>query len=431
MNHLISPQTKDPASLAKRLFPIGLLLALGACGASKAPVVAGPPQLAPVPQPCECMPCDAPAAPAALISDGGDTLRLQEADFSDLPGWREDQQSQAMPAFLASCNKLDRLRDDEQVGTGPFGGRARDWRSACAAARLVAIGDDQAAREFFESEFNAYAARGDKSAQGRITGYYVQELRASRKRGGRYQFPLYGRPGDLVGVSLSDFVDDGRSRRIWGRLSPKGKKLLPYPARAQFRKSAAKEVLLWVDSPADAIAVEIEGSGRAILNDGSVVMVAFAGKNGRKSGKLGIIARAMRALEKEHGSGRWSRKDLMRYQSIADQKTSIVFFAIENRQRAIGSQNVMLTPRRSLAVDRAVISLSTPVWVQSRAPSTPDGPLRPFRSLLIAQDTGGAIIGTMRGDIFFGEDRAAMEMGRRVNGPAAMWLLLPRAVQIP
>lgn len=368
-----------------------------------------------------------------LISTGKDRLRLAPARFSDLPGWSKDQHADALPAFLASCVKLGQMDRNARVGTGPFGGKAKHWRRACKAAKQVQAGDHQKARSFFENEFRAYATRGSKGSQGKITGYYVQPLRASKTRKGRYQFPLYRRPDDLVAVSLSDFVDDGRSRRIWGRMNDKGTKLEPYPTRLEYRQARSKDdshVLLWVDDPADAVQVEIEGSGRALLDDGSVLMVGFAGKNGRKSGKLGTVAKAMRALSKEAGGGPWSAEALQRYQEIADIKTSIVFFETDDRNGAIGSQNVVLTPERSLAVDRAVISLSTPVWVDTRAPRSARGRIGPYRHLLIAQDTGGAIIGTMRGDIYWGQDRDAVATGRRVNNPGRMWLLLPRLLKI-
>jgi membrane-bound lytic murein transglycosylase A len=216
-------------------------------------------------------------------------------------------------------------------------------------------------------------------------------------------------------------------------MNDKGTKLLPYPTRLDYRLARTQDdshVLLWVDDPGDAVQVEIEGSGRAQLDDGSVVMIGFAGKNGRKSGKLGTVARAMRALSKSEGPGPWSADALKRYQEIADIKTSIVFFEADARQGAIGSQNVVLTPQRSIAVDRAVISLSTPVWVDTRAPTSPRGRVAAYRHLLIAQDTGGAIIGTMRGDIYWGQDRDAVALGRRVNNPGRMWLLLPRTIKI-
>ncbi len=375
----------------------------------------------------------APPPREAFVTSGKDKLKLSKAAFSDLPGWRKDKHFDAVVAFLASCKKLVAMNKNARVGTGPFGGKARQWLRACKAAAKVPAADHKKARVFFEQEFQAYATRGSKGSQGKITGYYVQPLRASRTRKGRYQFPLYRRPADLVSVSLSKFVSDGRSRRIWGRLSDTGTKLLPYATRQDYRLARTKNdahVLLWVDDPADAIAVEIEGSGRAHLDDGSTIMIGFAGKNGRKSGKLGTVAKAMRALSTAEGPGPWSAEALLRYQEIADIKTSIVFFETDERPGAIGSQNVVLTPQRSLAVDRAVISLSTPVWVDTRAPRSARGRIAPYRHLLIAQDTGGAIVGTMRGDIYWGQDEDAVALGRRVNNPGRMWLLLPRAIKI-
>jgi membrane-bound lytic murein transglycosylase A len=375
----------------------------------------------------------AQAPQEAIVTSGNDKLTLSAASFSALPGWRKDKHADAIVAFLASCKKLAAMGKNARVGTGPFGGKARQWLPACKAAAKLPAGDHKKARQFFEREFRAYATRGSSGTQGKITGYYVQPLRGSRTRKGRYQFPLYRRPTDLVSVSLSDFVTDGRSRRIWGRMNDRGTKLEPYPTRLDYRLARTKSdahVLLWVDDPGDAIQVEIEGSGRAQLDDGSVIMIGFAGKNGRKSGKLGTVARAMRALSKSEGPGPWSAEALQQYQDIADIKTSIVFFESDERPGAIGSQNVVLTPQRSLAVDRAVISLSTPVWVDTRAPSSPRGRIGTYRRLLIAQDTGGAIVGTMRGDIYWGQDRDAVALGRRVNNPGRMWLLLPRAIKV-
>ncbi len=370
------------------------------------------------------------------MSTGDDTLTLISARFSELPGWKADAHANALTAFLASCEKLARLPEQARVGTGPFGGYALDWRPACLGAGQVPPGNHRKARAFFEREFRVYATRGDAGPTGRITGYYVQPLRASRRQGGEYQFPLYRRPADLVSISLSDFISDGRSRRAWGRLSAKGTRLVHYPTRAAYRKafgSDTSNVLLWLDNPRDVVRVEIEGSGRATMDDGTTVMVGFAGKNARKSGKLRLVSRQLQTFLEQHrrrGSRQWANAEIARYHQIVDQKTSVVFFAMESRPGAIGSQNVVLTPRRSLAVDRATISLSTPVWVATRAPQAATGPSKRFRHLLIAQDTGGAIRGTMRGDIYWGDDATAMAIGKRVNGPGRMWLLLPRGLKV-
>ncbi len=363
-----------------------------------------------------------------MTTNGGDRLTLVPAAFSDLPGWRRDQHAKALSAFRASCEKLADMEDSQPIGSGPYGGTASAWREPCEAAQNITEKQDKRARAFFEQHFRAYAAHGSAGPRGRITGYYVQPLRAARKRGGRYQFPLYKRPDDLVAVKLDDFVEDGRSRRVWGRIHEGSGKLVPYPTRREFEAELGdrrdEAVLLWLDSAADVVLVEIEGSGRAELPDGSVVMVGFAGKNGRRSGKRGA-ARKLRKAENAHRGRRWNAKALAKMQRITQEKDSMVFFEIEARPGAIGSQNVVLTPGRSLAVDRAVIPLGTPIWVDTTAPSGADQGFAPWRHLAIAQDTGGAIIGSVRGDVYFGDDDDAVAIGRRVNGPGRMWLLLP------
>lgn len=371
----------------------------------------------------------------ALVSHGNDTLRLTSVRFGDMPGWRGDHHADALPAFLASCGKLAHLSDNTPVGVGPFGGRVKNWKKACRRAQQIPQGNHQKARVFFEKEFRAFAAQGKKGRRGRLTGYYVQPINGSRIRHGKYQFPLYSRPSDLVAASLSEFVRDGRDRRIWGKLGPLDHKLIPYPTRQEFRLARSGQsahVLLWLDNPRDVVRVEIEGSGKATMDDGTTMMVAFAGKNARKSGKLRIVAKELKELAAAHTKGGvWSDTEITRYHEITDQKTSMVFFEMEARSGAIGTQNVVLTPRRSLAVDRAVIPLSTPVWVSTKAPKTSTARHTNFRQLLIAQDTGGAIRGTVRGDIYWGDDAEALAIGKRVNGPGRMWLLLPRELPLP
>ena len=375
--------------------------------------------------------CDAEETHDAIVTTGDDKLTLAAATFDDLPGWKDDAQSEALAAFVRSCAQLDAMKDGERIGAGPFGGKAKDWRAACAGAKRVADGDDAAARAFFEKHFAPYAAHGGDGPVGKMTGYYVQELNGALERGGRYQFPLYKRPPELVEVQLSDFISDGRSRRIWGRLEEGTGKMIDMLPRAEFRKQAGDDgVLLWVDSPADAVSIEIEGSGRAKMKDGSVKWVAFAGKNGIPSRRAGSISRAFKKMAKNHGDGNWSKSELARYWELIDNKPGIVFFELETREGAIGTQDVILTPQRSLAVDRAVIALSTPIWVSTQAPHEVGGGAKTWQRLLVAQDTGGHILGSVRGDIYFGDDRDAAWIGGRVYNDGRMWLLLPTSIQV-
>jgi membrane-bound lytic murein transglycosylase A len=376
-------------------------------------------------------------AGSTLTSTGDDALALTSAGFDDLPGWADDRHGEAIPAFLASCAKLAALDDDDPLGASASGGRARDWRAACAAAAKVPAGDHDAARRFFEAEFVPYAAAGEKKgARGKLTGYYVQTLRGSRTRQGAYQTPMFARPPDLVSVELSRFIADGRGRRIWGRVDPARATLVRYPSRAELRRAPIDEhaVLVWVDDPVDAIFAEIQGSGRVLLDDGGVMWLAFAGKNGHEFRGVGGILLEMGEIQRGQGTMQgvraWFDAHPERVQEVADRNPAKVFFQISSRAGAIGTQDVILTPRRSMAVDRAVVALSTPVWVDTRAPVSPSGAVAPWRQLLIAQDTGGGILGAVRGDIYWGDDLDAAEIAGRMGGPGRMWLLLPRALAV-
>jgi len=363
-----------------------------------------------------------------------DELTLTKVKYADLPGWQDDKLAEAVPAFLASCAKLSELKDGDPVGVDGHGGTAKQWRAACAAATKLKAGDDKAARAFFESEFVAYEAAGKKGPIGKLTGYYVQEIRASRKRQGKYTIPVLARPADLVKVELGQFVRDGHGRNVWGRLT-KGE-LLPYYTRAEIRGgalAAQKLELMYADDATDVLFAQIEGSAKATLDDGSDVWLEFDGKNGRaykgvggvlkekgETGPTGFTMQGIRA---------WFAAHPARFDEIADQDASYVFFKESKDAGAIGSQKTILVPRRSMAVDRAFIAMSTPIFVETKAPVVgKPGTVAPWQHLLIAQDTGAGIQGAVRGDIYWGADRDAEELGGRMGGTGRYWILLPKGV---
>lgn len=411
---------------------LGLTWLVTACGVE---VVATAPPVPPEIIVVECeaeaaQPNDAPVGDAKTTF-GNDALTLARASFDDLPGWSSDRHAEALPAFLRSCAKLDEEADDAAVGAAAYSGTASQWRTACVAARRVPVGDHDKARSFFETHFHVYATGGQQGAQGKMTGYYVAPLRASRTRTGQYLFPLYARPKELVSIQLSEFIPDGRSRRVWGKVDQKTGSVVPFGDRKQVRQQLTDDqVLLWVDDPVDAIHVEIEGSGRAQLDDGSEVWVGFAGKNGLVSGQNGTVMRAMRALREAKAGAPWTERDLEAYFKISDTKTSIVFFEEQKRGGAVGTQDVVLTGGRSVAVDRAVIPLSAPLWIDTTAPPAPGERHGPWQRIVVAQDTGGAILGSVRVDVYFGDDEAAGKIASHVNGPGRVWVLLPTEIKV-
>ena len=422
-----------------------LVLVLAACSGNGRERSDAPQRDAAVAAPAP-LPVDAgPIAPLHLpcaeddpdeIPPPDDELTLIEVGFADLPDWAADRHAEAIPPFLASCGKIAELADDERVGADGISGKARQWRRACAAAAKVPPGDHAAARAFFEAELTPYAAHGKQGEEGKFTGYYVQSLRGSRKRGGAYQTPMLGRPQDLVSVDLTRFFEDARGRRVWGKLE-KGA-LVPYLTRAEIRAGALDGQgleLLWVDDPIDALFTHIEGSGKVAMDDGSTVWLEFAGKNGRAYRGVGRLLRDLGVLKKGEGTMQgiraWFDANPDRIHEILDRNSSYVFFAESAHAGALGTQMVVLTPRRSIAVDRAFVAFGTPIWVDTRAPRPGEKGAHPWRSLLIAQDTGGGILGAVRGDIYWGDDADAEDIGGRMGGAGRWWLLLPRGLRVP
>lgn len=363
-----------------------------------------------------------------------DVLTLAKAAFAELPGWADDRHAEVLGAFLRSCEAIGKLGDAAPVGHDGHGGVARQWRRACAAAAKVPAGDHGAARRMFEAEFKPFAAAGKKGADGLFTGYHVQELRASRKRGGKYQHALYARPKDLVMIDLSLYIKDARGRRVWGRLDGKGE-MVPYYSRQEIRKGALDGrglELMYADDAVDVMFAHIQGSVKVRLDDGTSTWLDFGGKNGRTWRGVGGLLKQMGAF-KPPATGTmqdiraWFAANPTRFDEIADLSPSFVFFRESKTGGAVGSQMVVLTDRRSMAIDRAFIAFGTPIWLDTIAPSPGKG-ASTWRRLLIAQDTGGAILGAVRGDIYFGDDATAADVAGRMGTTGRYWLLLPNGV---
>jgi membrane-bound lytic murein transglycosylase A len=235
-------------------------------------------------------------------------------------------------------------------------------------------------------------------------------------------------------VDLAPFLHDAHGRKLWGRLE--GGQLHPYFTRAEIRTGALakqKLELVYADDPIDVLFAQIEGSAHATLDDGGELWLEFDGKNGRaykgvggvlkEKGESGPTGFTMQGIRK------WFADHPARFDEIADQDASYVFFKESKLPGAVGTQKTVLTPRRSLAVDRAFFALSTPVFIDTKAPVVgKPGQVAPWQHLLIAQDTGAGIQGAVRGDIYWGADRQAEELGGRMGGTGRTWILLPKGV---
>ena len=284
----------------------------------------------------------------------------------------------------------------------PGYGTAATWQVICRGAREVSKNRPGGAQQFFEKHFIPAAISGRGGPTGLITGYYEPELRGARQRTARFNVPLHVRPPDLVTVSLGHFRDDLKGKKISGRVVQG--RLVPYPDRGKIERGALKNrklELVWVDSAADAFFLHIQGSGRIKLRDGVIMRVGYAGTNGHAYTAIGreLIARGEIPREKMSMQAirGWLEVNPADGAELMRTNRSYVFFRELTGDGPLGAQGVKLTPKRSLAIDRRLLPLGLPVWLDT---TEPDG--TPFRRLMIAQDTGGAIRGAVRGDVFWG-----------------------------
>ena len=364
------------------------------------------------------------------------SMRLGAVSFAELQGWTASEPKSALEAFRRSCVALSTRPDDAPLGGVNYAGTAGEWRPLCVAASVVSVDDPAAIRAFFEAEFVPYRV-SQTSGMGLFTGYYEPQLKGSRTKQGPYQTPLYGIPADLINVDLGLFRDNLRGQRIVGQVA--NGRLVPYPARAEIEGNGLPQAkpLLYVDDAIEAFFLQIQGSGRVVLDDGSVVRAAYGAQNGRAYTAIGAVLIQRGALKREDVSMQSIRAWLIAHpeeaQQIMNANASFVFFTEQALGDpllgAAGAQGVPLTPEASLAVDLSLHAMGVPVWLEMTVPD-PDAtrPERPFERLLIMQDTGGAIRGPVRGDVYWGYSADAASIAGRMRSEGRMTVFLPKAV---
>ncbi len=357
-------------------------------------------------------------------TEGPQKLVLQPVRFSDLPGWNSDQQAQTLVAFSKSCSRIAKAKPEKIFSDNQAFGIYGDWQEAC---RNLPQGSWNAnsARSYFESNFTPLLATNDGNAQGLFTGYFEASLRGSLTKTKEYQIPLRAKPDDLIMVDLGSFRDELKGQRIAGRNV--GGNLKPYETRADIEDgklpAAQDKILLYVDSAVDAFFLQIQGSGIVTLPDGSTRRVGYDGQNGHpyyavgkeliKRGHLSKDSVSMQSIKD------WMARNPAEAQEVMRTNKSYVFFKFAE-DGPKGGEGITLTPNRSLAVDRSLIPYGVPVYLSTETPA--------YNRLMVAQDTGGAIRGAVRGDIFFGYGEEAERLAGPMNSKGRYWFLLPKRI---
>ncbi len=326
-------------------------------------------------RPEPALPAGAPSGGAVMVDPGYDLL-----DFSDLAGWPEDDHQAGLEAFLHTCADME----------------SEDWRTLCAQAR-----EGQEARGFFETFFAPVLIQDGRDML--FTAYYEPELRGARRQGGPYQYPLYRQ---------SDGIGD------------------PWLTRREIEERAVLAgqglEIAWIDDPVDVFFLQVQGSGRIRLEDGSVIRVGYAGANGHAYSSVGSELVRRGVYDRHQVSAdvirAWVRRNPEAGQELLWTNESFVFFREINEvpadQGPIGAMGRPVTPGRTIAVDPAYVPLGSPVWIEKAGAD-------PMSRLMVAQDTGSAIKGAQRADIFIGTGDEAGRRAGQIRDGGRMIVLMP------
>ncbi|MFN0193188.1 MAG: murein transglycosylase A [Aestuariivirga sp.] len=350
---------------------------------------------------------------------------LSPVRFSDLKGWAADDHAAALAAFRRSCGEII---EEGRAFERPvqYGGTREEWIAVCRKAE-----DARDPKAFFESEFTPLQVNDPKRPEGLFTGYYEPEALGSREFSGEYQVPVYRKPDDLgvlPGANASELK--------YGRIAdgkPQG-----YFTRKEIEQGAFKGRSLeiaYLKDWADAFFIHVQGSGRIRLPDGSAIRLAYSAKSGQPYTGIGGVLVERGVLTKDNMSMQalraWMKTNPQAARELMWENKSFVFFreveVADPNLGAPGAAKVSLTPLRSLAVDRGFWIFGTPIWLDTKTPSGPNQQLEDFRHLMIAQDTGTAIKGHARGDVYWGwGEKAALTAGH-MKSPGRMTVLLPKS----
>lgn len=370
----------------KKWLAVGLMLLLAGCNTPYKPMIAPPP------------------APAYAVSK-----------WEMLPEWQTLDLVPSKQAFLQSCRVLK---------TKP------QWQDVCARAEGLPADDSATLRAFYEEWFTPYQVfNPDGTEQGMITGYYEPLLKGSRVKTQRFRYPLYAAPDDLLTIDLGEAYPQLKDLRLRGRLQ--GKRVVPYSNRAEIDAGTSAlrgRELFWVENAVELFFLQIQGSGRIELADGSQVKVGYAEQNGYPYVSIGRKLVEMGELKLEEASmqgiKQWAEKNPDKLVPLLEQNPSYVFFRElpEGLSAPLGALGVPLTNEYSLAVDARTIPLGSPVFLSTTYPND----TAPLNRLMLAQDTGGAIKGAVRADFFWGFGESAGLQAGKMKQQGRLWVLFPK-----
>ncbi len=334
-----------------------------------------------------------------------DKFGAREITYADLPGWEEDKHEEALATFITSCEVLSRKARDVSTGSNLQLDETL-WKSLCDEAKWAQTNPAQA-RFFFESRFVPFRVNNNDREQGLFTGYYEPMLYGSTRKGGDFQYPLHMAPPEL-------------------------KNNKPYYTHAEINRGALDGrglEMVWVSDPVMKFFMQIQGSGRVRMTDGREFFIGYADGNGHPYVSIGKVMIDEGWMEKDEVTffslRKWLYDNPDKAFDLMERNPSYVFFK-KRKKPATGSIGVVLTPMRSIAVESRHIPYGLPVYMEAVLPPE-ENPVS-FNRLMIAQDTGGAIKGPVRADIFFGPGSDAEYYAGNMKNRGFYNLLVPKEI---
>ncbi|MCU0881746.1 MAG: MltA domain-containing protein [Hyphomonadaceae bacterium] len=355
------------------------------------------------------------------------SLRFAPVTFAALPVWAQTDTGAARRALVRSCGTLqNRDPADLMSPLSPYSGRVRDWLGVCAQARNTAIGD----RQFWETAFRPWQLTTATPDPGHLTAYFEPVMNASRVRTSVFVEPIQGPPADLVSVDPRLFDPNTNARQWFGRVE--NGRLVPYPPRAGISETSAP-ILAWGEM-GEVLSLQIQGSGRLVFPDGSQMRAAFAAHNGQTFGSVGRELIRRGALSASGASadaitGWFRTADPAAARDVMNANPRVVFFRLETIEDPTagprGAQGLPLEGNGAIAVDPAFHAYGVPFFLEAHSARLGNASDATFQRLAVAQDTGGAIRGPLRADLYWGTGLEAGLRAGRVNHSLRWWVLLP------
>jgi len=344
-----------------------------------------------------------PLEEAKIISKKLPETYLLKSSFDKLPNFTNENYDEVLSQFSNNC----RTSKAKKI-----------YGNLCN--KLENIKD---AKEFLITSFTPFVISTQKTKkEGLLTGYYEAQLYASLNETKKYKYPIYETPNDLIIVDLSSIYPKLKRYRLRGRLE--GNKIVPYDTRAQSkRKGVNANVICYCDSKVDKFFLEIQGSGRVQLDDNSTMFVGYDNQNGHRYRAIGRYLVKIGALKLKEVSlqsiKNWLENNPKRVDEVLNYNKSLVYFK-QRSQGATGALGLELTPKRSIAVDRKYIPLGSMVYLNANVND------ENISRVVFAQDTGGAIKGAIRADLFLGAGDEALDTAGHLNSVLKLWILLPK-----